>query len=99
MVEGCSMEDLELLSKSTQAARWARAARELTLILQAARWQVKSLKRDRAFEADLLIRRSKVAYAVELKAASEGRSDRLIPLFSQAALQVSFSPSKNVLHL
>jgi hypothetical protein len=93
------MVEQKLFRKSTPAERWAQAAHELERILVAARWKVKSLKRDRAFEEDLLLRRSKVAYAVELKAASEGRSDRLIPLFSQAALQVSCNPTKNVLRL
>jgi hypothetical protein len=93
------MENQELFSKSTPAQRWAQAARELKLILEAARWKVKSLARERTFEADLLIRRSKVAYVVELKAGSEGRSDRLIPLFSQAALQLKSDPSKKVLSL
>jgi Holliday junction resolvase len=36
---------------------------------------------------DLIIRRGKYAYVVEVKAASEGRSDRAIPLLSQAILQ------------
>lgn len=36
---------------------------------------------------DMLIRKAKNAYVVEVKAASEGRSDRVIPLLSQAILQ------------
>jgi len=36
---------------------------------------------------DLLVRKGRHAYAVEVKAASEGRSDRVIPLLSQAILQ------------
>ncbi len=36
---------------------------------------------------DLLVRKGRHAYVVELKAASEGRSDRVIPLLSQAILQ------------
>jgi hypothetical protein len=35
----------------------------------------------------LVIRKGKYAYVVEVKAASEGRSDRVIPLLSQAILQ------------
>ncbi len=36
---------------------------------------------------DLLVRRGKLAYAVELKSAPEGRRDRLIPLLAKAILQ------------
>lgn len=93
------MEDHELPSKSSPAGRWRLAAEQLRLILEQAGWKVKSLQRAGAFEADLLARRRKVVYAVELKAGSEGRSDRLIPLFAQAALQVMRGGSKSVLPL
>ena len=36
---------------------------------------------------DLVLRKGKYAYVAEVKAASEGRSDRVIPLLSQAILQ------------
>jgi len=93
------MDEPELLSKSSQSERWRHAAGQLELILKSAGWKVKSLPRDGAFEADLLIRRRNVAYAVELKAGSEGRSDRLIPLFAQAALQVIHGASKQAMRL
>lgn len=35
----------------------------------------------------MVVRRGQAAYVVEVKAAAEGRSDRLIPLWSQACLQ------------
>jgi hypothetical protein len=50
-------------------------------------WRV---KREPSFadkRADLAIARGKEYYIVELKAASEGRPDRLVPLLSQAILQ------------
>lgn len=37
--------------------------------------------------SDLLVRRGDVAYCVELKVSSEGRADRLVPLWAQAYLQ------------
>jgi len=92
------MENNELV-KSSQAGRWGLAAQELQLIFERAGWKVRSLQRGGSFEADLLIRRGQVVYAVELKAGSEGRSDRLIPLFAQAALQVMRGASKNALPL
>jgi hypothetical protein len=93
------MENNRKLNKSSPAERWRLAAQELQLILERASWKVKSLPRGGSFEADLLARRRKVVYAVELKAGSEGRSDRLIPLFAQAALQVMRGASKNALPL
>lgn len=38
---------------------------------------------------DFVIERGRVSYAVEIKFAPEGRVDRLVPLWSQALLQVS----------
>jgi hypothetical protein len=87
------MESGEFLNKSSQAARWRAAEHRLQAIFQEGGWRVKSVPRGSAFEADLLIRRPGLAYVVELKAGSEGRSDRLIPLFAQAALQVMRSAS------
>ncbi|MGA3210783.1 MAG: hypothetical protein ABSD20_05705 [Terriglobales bacterium] len=37
---------------------------------------------------ELLVRKGNLAYAVDLKRASEGRPDRLIPLLSQSILQI-----------
>ena len=82
------MEHAELPGKSSQPERWRQAADRLQLIFGRAGWKLKSLPREQSFDADLLVRRGKHAYVVELKAASEGRSDRLIPLFAQAALQL-----------
>jgi hypothetical protein len=93
------LKNHESLSKSPQAERWRAAADRLGLILNKGGWKVKSLPRQSAFEADLLVRRGRVSYAVELKAGSEGRSDRLIPLFAQAALQVMRGASRNALPL
>lgn len=46
-------------------------------------------RRDGGGEAgpDLLVHRRKARYAVELKVSSEGRADRLVPLWAQAYLQ------------
>lgn len=42
-----------------------------------------------AVVADLIIRKAARAYAVEVKAAAEGRADRIVPLWAQASLQAS----------
>lgn len=51
---------------------------------------------------DLIVKRGSMSYAVEIKAAPEGRGDRLIALWSQACLQAGYAarassrPSKRV---
>jgi hypothetical protein len=51
-------------------------------------WRVKKATKLADKEVDLVVARGDYRYIVELKAASEGRSDRLVPLLSQAILQV-----------
>jgi hypothetical protein len=82
------MEIPDFSNKSSQIERWDLAAAQLKQILQAAGWQIKGVPRHGVAEGDFRVRRRNAAYSVELKAASEGRSDRLIPLFAQAALQL-----------
>jgi hypothetical protein len=50
-------------------------------------WRVKSSPRFGQKEADLLVASRNFRYVVELKVASEGRRDRLVPLLAQAILQ------------
>jgi hypothetical protein len=50
-------------------------------------WRVKKELKLADKEVDLVVARGEYRYIVELKAASEGRSDRLVPLLSQAILQ------------
>jgi hypothetical protein len=50
-------------------------------------WRVKASPRFGQKEADLLVSRLDSRYVVELKVASEGRRDRLVPLLAQAILQ------------
>lgn len=93
------MTDHEISRTSPQEAPWKAAADHLQLIFAKGGWQVKAMPRQGKFEADLLARRHKASYAIELKAGSEGRSDRLIPLFAQAALQVMRGASRNAVPL
>ncbi len=61
--------------------------RLLAAAFREAGWKV---EREPAFgkvRPDLFVRRGKVAYVVEIKSASEARSDRVIPLLAQAILQ------------
>lgn len=68
--------------RALQARSTVRAA------LQGAGWRVSDSGRDAARDRlDLVASRGNTHYLVEVKFASEGRSDRLIPLWSQACLQ------------
>lgn len=60
---------------------------QLAEIFQQNGWRVKAKPRFEEREADLVISRRGLRYVVELKVASEGRRDRLIPLLAQAILQ------------
>ena len=51
-------------------------------------WRVRKEPKLADKEVDLVVARGDYRYIVELKAASEGRPDRLVPLLSQAILQV-----------
>jgi len=51
-------------------------------------WRVKKEPKLADKEVDLVVARGNHRYIIELKAASEGRPDRLVPLLSQAILQV-----------
>ena len=55
--------------------------------IRKAGWRVQRPRRSANVEPDLIVEAEDRRYAIELKAASEGRRDRLIPLLSQAILQ------------
>lgn len=93
------MKNPDFSSKSSQEQRWQVAADRLKLILEEAGWKVKGIDRHGRREGDFRARRRQVEYSVELKAASEGRADRLIPLFAQAALQLMHDGSQKALRL
>jgi hypothetical protein len=52
-------------------------------------WEVRREAARGPLRPDLLVRRRGIAYAVELKVGSEGRSDRLVPLLARAVLQAA----------
>ncbi|MFN2317721.1 MAG: hypothetical protein ABR602_13720, partial [Gemmatimonadales bacterium] len=69
----------------------AQAIEILSAILARSGWEVALERRliPRGRAADLVARRDDVTYAVELKSASEGRADRLVPLWAQAHLEAT----------
>ena len=75
-------------SRPAENERAERAEVILAELFRSSGWRVKPRPAVRAgVRPDFLVRRGQAAYIVELKSASEGRSDRLIPLWAQAHLQ------------
>lgn len=58
--------------------------------LQMFGWDVQYMRSGMNGAADLVIHKGALRYAVEVKALSEGRPDRVLPLLSQAILQAQF---------
>jgi hypothetical protein len=67
--------------------REAEFERLLADAFRKAAWKVTVQHRDHDQRFDLFVANRKHRYAVEFKAASEGRGDRLIPLLAQAILE------------
>jgi hypothetical protein len=89
------MKNAAELLKSPAAERGQRAEALLADIFEQAGWRVERQKHQRP-DLDMIVQDSKgVVYAVEMKAAVEGRADRLLPLFSQAVLQSQHGAGKN----
>lgn len=85
------MNNLGKSVKSPAAERWQQAEGLLADIFEQAGWRV-----ERSPKLDMIVHSPEgVVYAVEVKAAVEGRADRLVPLFSQAVLQSLHDAGKN----
>ena len=56
-------------------------------LFEADGWKVQRDPAAGPFQADLLVKKGREAYLVEVKALAEGRPDRVIPLLSKAILQ------------
>lgn len=90
------MKNIEKPMKSPASERGQLAESLLAKIFVKAGWSVEYPPKLQRSELDMIVRSPDgVAYAVEVKAAVEGRADRLLPLFSQAVLQSQHGASKN----
>src|SRR6266850_983673 len=82
--------------KSPAIERGQRAESLIAEIFEKAGWRVERQPKRQRSELDMIVRRPDgVVYAVEVKAAVEGRADRLLPLFSQAVLQSLHGAGQN----
>src|SRR4051812_36640722 len=76
--------------KPNVSNRSQRAEEILAEMFSEAGWAVRQhVPINEDFRADLLVTNNHASYVVEVKVAAEGRSDRLIPLWSQPFLQAS----------
>lgn len=74
-------------AESQNGAPPSWAVHDAHALLQGAQWTVSPAPAG-ATSPDLLITRANQRYAVEVKTTSEGRADRLVPLWAQGYLQV-----------
>ncbi|HET9034218.1 MAG TPA: restriction endonuclease [Dokdonella sp.] len=73
----------------------ARASEEFVAqLFEMDGWKVQREPAVGKFHADLIVKKKSRAYVVEIKAISEGRRDRVIPLLSQAILQAQSAARK-----
>ena len=78
-------QDIPAHSEPSQRGRFAESC--LAALLEKAGWQVRRRPADPG--PDLVASRKGIRYAVGIKSAPEGRGDRLVPLFAQAALEAA----------
>jgi hypothetical protein len=88
------MKHSEKPKESPAIERGHRAESLVADIFEQAGWRVEREPHRRS-RLDMIVRRPGVVYAVEVKAAVEGRADRLVPLFSQAVLQSLHGAGQN----
>lgn len=82
------MENPHLLGKSDAVQRQAHGEHLLRQAFEVAGWRISAQPANRkGHRADFVVRRPGASYAVKLKVGAEGRSDRLVPLWSQTCLQ------------
>jgi hypothetical protein len=75
------------MSSNPSSSPSQRAEEIVALLFDANGWKVQRQPAVGPYRADLLVKKGRDVYLVEVKALSEGRPDRVIPLLSQAILQ------------
>jgi Holliday junction resolvase len=72
-----------------------RAEDHVAQLFEAHGWKVQREPAAGPYQADLLVKRGREAYLVEIKAPSESRRDRVIPLLAEAVLQAQAYAREN----
>jgi hypothetical protein len=86
------MENEKAQAQPEASDRRRIAESRVAALFERAGWHVRRNPNDAG--PDLAVRRKGIQYAVEVKSAPEGRSDRLVPLFAQAVLQAARGASE-----
>jgi hypothetical protein len=86
------MENHDIPASPEPSDRGRLAESRVAALFERAGWHVRRNPNDPG--PDLAVRRKGIQYAVEVKSAPEGRSDRLVPLFAQAVLQAAHGASQ-----
>jgi hypothetical protein len=91
-----AMDKDDFWSPTDSSRRHEEAEQLLVRAFTDAGWRVSRQPVGREdYRPDLLVRKSGAAYAIEVKVGVEGRTDRLIPLWSQACLQAARTAGKH----
>lgn len=72
---------------SSANSRGENAEALVSKLFESNGWQVQVLPANKRARGELIVKRGKQHFVVEIKALAEGRADRVIPLLSQAILQ------------
>lgn len=91
------MGSQEIAAKSEGSERRRLAESRLAALFEGSGWHVRRHPNDPG--PHLVVRRKGIEYAVEIKSAPEGRSDRLVPLFAQAVLQAAHAARQKAMPL
>jgi hypothetical protein len=86
------MENQDIPAVPEPSDRERLAESRVAALFEKAGWRVRRNPNDPG--PDLAVRRKGMQYAVEVKSAPEGRSDRLVPLFAQAVLEAAHQASQ-----
>jgi hypothetical protein len=91
------MDNSHFSDKSDAIQRQGEGEELLRQAFEQAGWRVSRPRSNRhRHRPDFIVRRPGASYAVELKVGAEGRSDRLVPLWSQACLQAAHVAGEHV---
>ena len=91
VLKGVSMEKSQSVVLPKPSGSGRHSDQLVEELFRGAGWRVRheSKQREGVAGAGVLVRRGKSSYRIAVKMASEGRKDRLIPLWSQASLEAA----------